>query len=92
MKRKQPVALFALIRRVMHTYSSCHLSRSAAAVAYDLLLALFPMIVCFSVLLYRRVPVASSPAALCLARPSPWVTPGRRDTIWKDGKSNDNPF
>lgn len=60
MKRKQPVTLFALIRRVVHTYSSCHLSRSAAAVAYDLLLALFPMIVCFSVLLYRRVPVAAT--------------------------------
>ena len=60
MKRKQPVTLFGLIRRVMHTYSSCHLSRSAAAVAYDLLLALFPMIVCFSVLLYRRVPVAAT--------------------------------
>ncbi len=60
MKQKQNIAVFALIRRVVHTYSSCHLSRSAAAVAYDLLLALFPMIVCFSVLLYCRTPIPTS--------------------------------
>jgi len=49
------VILIRQITRVMHTYRACHLSRSAAAVSYYLLLALFPMVVCFSVLLSDRI-------------------------------------
>lgn len=43
------------ILRVMQTYRTCHLSRSAAALSYYLLLSLFPMIVCFSILLSGRI-------------------------------------
>ncbi len=60
MRYRYLTALIRLIRRVMHTYRTCHLSRSAAALSYYLLLALFPMIVCISVLLYRRIPLSPS--------------------------------
>ena len=55
-----------LVRRVIRIYGSCHLSCYAAAVAYDLLLALFPMIVCFSVLLCR-ITLPASPGTEALA-------------------------
>lgn len=44
-----------IVRRMMHTYRTCHLSRSAAALSYYLLLSLFPMVVCISVLLADRL-------------------------------------
>ena len=53
--RRHRTRLIRQITRVMHTYRVCHLSRSAAAVSYYLLLSLFPMIVCISVLLSGRI-------------------------------------
>ena len=68
MKRKSYITLFGLIRCVVQAYSTCHLSRSAAAVAYYLLLALLPMTVCFSVLLYRSNPVSVTLGGEVLSR------------------------
>lgn len=55
-QNRKIAAVLNFIRRIMRTYRSCHLSRSAAALSYYLLLALFPMIVCISVLLAERLP------------------------------------
>ena len=53
--RSHPIAAgYRLIRDVLSVYRDCHPARGAAAVAYYLLLALFPMAVCVSVLLYRH--------------------------------------
>ena len=53
--QRKKFTLIGLIVRVANTYRTHHLSRSAAAVSYYLLLALFPMVVCFSVLLYQSM-------------------------------------
>ena len=53
--RSHPIAVgYRFIREVLSVYRDCHLARGSAAVAYYLLLALFPMAVCVSVLLYRH--------------------------------------
>ncbi|MGM9626157.1 MAG: YihY/virulence factor BrkB family protein [Eubacteriales bacterium] len=41
--------LYRAIEAVMQVYGSCNLSRSAAGLSYYLLLALFPLIICFSI-------------------------------------------
>lgn len=50
-------AAFRMIRRVTVLYRDCHLFRSSAAVSYYLLLALFPMLVCISILMHRHAAV-----------------------------------
>ena len=57
--RGRTAALIRFVRDMLDVYRDCHLSRGAAAVAYYLLLALFPMAGCVSVLLYRSVLIPS---------------------------------
>ena len=54
LRRRLPTQLKRLYetgRTVVHLYNPCRLSRSAAGLSYYFLLALFPLIVCFSILL-----------------------------------------
>lgn len=52
-KKKRIISLCHFVRKLLSLYRDCHLSSGAAATAYYLLLALFPMGLCLSVLLYR---------------------------------------
>ncbi len=66
-RKQRLICVIRFIRRILQAYRSCHLSRSAAALSYYLLLALFPMIVCISVLLYRRVTLTATVGGEALA-------------------------